>query len=229
MRSPPRVRTLPSRASRVRDAVPGARSATRARPERGVRPPALDPGRPPADAPVTMLLSLPHPAPAAGTTPADARPRRRVRTPLFVCFSLASLALVTLEPGEALAGKSGPRVRHPKRQTGLASWYGPGFFDRRTASGERFDPAEMAAAHRTLPFGTRIRVTNLDNGRRVVLRVNDRGPFKKGRVLDVTPIAAKRLGFRHLGVARVRIDVLRLPRPTARVGDALPATAKARA
>ncbi len=139
--------------------------------------------------------------------------RRRARASSVVWLSLASLALVAFDPGGAAAGDAKSRIRHVKRQTGLASWYGPGFFDRRTASGERFDPTEMAAAHRTLPFGTRIRVTNLDNGRRVVLRVNDRGPFQKGRVIDVTPMAAKRLGFKHLGVARVRIDVLRLPRP----------------
>jgi rare lipoprotein A (peptidoglycan hydrolase) len=148
----------------------------------------------------------------------------RTGTPLLTCLALAALVFVTLEPGEAFGGTAKKRPRHLKRQTGLASWYGPGFFDRRTASGERFDPGDMAAAHRTLPFGTRIRVTNLENGRRVVLRVNDRGPYKKGRVLDVTPIAAKRLGFQHIGVARVRIDVLKWPRPGARFGDARPAS-----
>jgi rare lipoprotein A len=71
-----------------------------------------------------------------------------------------------------------------------------------------FDPREMTAAHRTLPFGTRIRVTNLANGRRVVLRVNDRGPYRKGRVIDVSHAAARKLGFAQYGIARVRIDVL---------------------
>lgn len=167
--------------------------------------------------------AIPDPQPAA--VPAGARRARhpgRVRARLLVCFSLVSLAVVAFDPGDALGGTARKRVRHPRRESGLASWYGPGFFDRRTASGERFDPSELAAAHRTLPFGTRIRVTNLENGRRVVLRINDRGPFRKGRVLDVTPMAAKRLGFKHIGVARVRIDVIRWPRPGSRLGDARP-------
>jgi rare lipoprotein A len=136
---------------------------------------------------------------------------------LVLCFSLASVAFATLEPGDALAARK--RTKYARRESGLASWYGPGFHGRRTASGERFDPTEFAAAHRTLPFGTRVRVTNLENGRRVVVRINDRGPFKKDRVLDVTPVAAQKLGFKHIGVARVKIEVLRVPK---RVADAAP-------
>jgi rare lipoprotein A len=83
------------------------------------------------------------------------------------------------------------------------------------------DPNELTAAHRTLPFGTRVRVTNLDNGRRVVVRINDRGPFKKGRVLDVTPAAARKLGFATAGLAHVRLDVLgKLPQGYATLMDA---------
>lgn len=92
--------------------------------------------------------------------------------------------------------------------TGLASWYGRRFHGRRTASGEHYDMAAMTAAHKTLPFGSRVRVTNLDNGRSVVVVINDRGPFVKRRVIDVSRAAAKELGFLQDGVTRVRIDVL---------------------
>ncbi len=79
---------------------------------------------------------------------------------------------------------------------------------RTTASGESFDPDRLTAAHRTLPFGTRVRVTNLENGRSVVVTITDRGPFRRGRVIDVSGRAARRLGFAAQGVARVRLDVL---------------------
>jgi rare lipoprotein A len=87
-------------------------------------------------------------------------------------------------------------------QTGLASVYSGG----RTASGERVTAAGMTAAHRTFPFGSRVRVTNHRNGRSVVVRINDRGPFVRGRIIDITPAAAKALGFS--GVAAVSLDRL---------------------
>jgi len=93
-------------------------------------------------------------------------------------------------------------------QKGIASWYGSRFQGRATASGEHFNSAAMTAAHPSLPFGTRIRVTNLDNGRAAVLRINDRGPNKAGRILDVSRRAAEVLGFRKKGLTRVRIDVI---------------------
>ena len=94
----------------------------------------------------------------------------------------------------------------PPAQEGNASWYGPGLYGRRTASGEVLRPGEMTAAHRTLPFGTCLRVTNLDNGRTVEVRVNDRGPFVDDRILDVSEAAATALGMRGRGVARVRLQ-----------------------
>jgi rare lipoprotein A len=93
-------------------------------------------------------------------------------------------------------------------QTGYASYYARAHDGLRTASGERYDMDEMTAAHRTLPFGTRVRVTNLENGRDVVVRINDRGPFRKGRVIDVSYAAARKLGLVHSGVAKVRVQVL---------------------
>ena len=92
---------------------------------------------------------------------------------------------------------------------GAASWYGPGFYGNRTASGEVFRPGTMTAAHRTLPFGTKVRVTNLWNGRRAVVRINDRGPFVGHRVIDLGHGAAKELGLMTSGVAQVKLEVLR--------------------
>lgn len=93
-------------------------------------------------------------------------------------------------------------------QEGLVSWYGAQFHDRPTASGELFDAAAMTMAHPTLPFGTRVKVTNLRNGRSVVLRVNDRGPFVGSRIADLSQAAASYLGMMRRGIARVRIEVL---------------------
>ena len=91
-------------------------------------------------------------------------------------------------------------------QVGLASWYDlPG---RSTANGERYDQTQLTAAHRSLPLGTRVLVTNLANGKSVRVRINDRGPVARGRVIDVSRAAARRLGMIGTGTARVRIEVL---------------------
>jgi len=92
--------------------------------------------------------------------------------------------------------------------SGLASWYGPGFHGNRSASGEIYNQNAMTAAHRSLPFGTYVQVTNMDNGRSVVVRINDRGPFVGGRVIDLSAAAARALGVTQTGVAPVRLDVL---------------------
>jgi rare lipoprotein A len=91
---------------------------------------------------------------------------------------------------------------------GIASWYGRRYHGRRTASGEIFDMTSATAAHPTLPFGTRVRVTNVVNGRSVVLRINDRGPFVRHRIIDVSRRAAELLGFVHDGTARVRVRLV---------------------
>ena len=93
--------------------------------------------------------------------------------------------------------------------TGEASWYGPGFYGNRTANGEVYQPGTMTAAHRTLPFGTRVRVTNLWNGRTAVIRINDRGPFIEHRVIDLGHGAASHLGLTASGIAQVKLEVLR--------------------
>lgn len=94
------------------------------------------------------------------------------------------------------------------RKRGMASWYGPGFHGRRTANGERFNQYGMTAAHRTLPIGTQVRVTNLNNGRSVVVRINDRGPFGGGRIIDLSKGAASLIGVMQSGVAPVLLEVL---------------------
>jgi rare lipoprotein A len=93
-------------------------------------------------------------------------------------------------------------------ERGLASWYGKKYHGRLTASGERFDMHRPSAAHKTLPFGVAVRVTNLDNGRRIVVRINDRGPFVKGRIIDLSKAAAKKLGMIESGVVPVKIEVV---------------------
>jgi len=90
-------------------------------------------------------------------------------------------------------------------ESGVASYYAHKYHGRTTASGERFDMNDMTAAHKTLPFGTRVRVTNVSNGKSVTVRINDRGPFVKGRVIDLSLAAAKKLDMVNAGLAQVRL------------------------
>lgn len=118
--------------------------------------------------------------------------------------------LAALLIGGAVSGcaSTQPFAAPADSAVGVASYYAKAHDGRRTASGERFDMQAMTAAHRTLPFGTRVRVVNLANGRQVVVRINDRGPFRKGRIIDVSYAAAQVLGLIGPGTARVRVDVL---------------------
>lgn len=95
-----------------------------------------------------------------------------------------------------------------KLRMGVASWYGGPMFHQ-TANGEPFQPNTMAAASRTLPFNTRVRVTNLRNGRSVIVRINDRGPYVRGRTIDLTPKAAAKLDMKQKGLAPVSIEIVR--------------------
>jgi rare lipoprotein A len=101
-----------------------------------------------------------------------------------------------------------PREQPDYDETGIASWYGPGFYGNATADGEIFDSDSLTAAHRTLPMPVNVRVTDLENGKSLVVRVNDRGPFSKSRIIDVSERAAKLLGFYNQGTARVRVQYL---------------------
>lgn len=122
----------------------------------------------------------------------------------------------TLLAVASLATACAPRTAAPAMRSvdrgwyeeGEASWYGPGFHGNRTASGEVYDMEALTAAHRELPFGARVRVVNVDNGKQTLVRINDRGPFARGRVLDVSRAAARELGMIGSGTAHVRIEVL---------------------
>ncbi len=118
-------------------------------------------------------------------------------------------AAVAVQPGAVDLATVDPIVEAPGEDLGegVASWYGARFAGRKTASGERFDPGEMTAAHRTLPFGSRVRVTH--GGKSVVVRINDRGPFHGGRVIDLSKAAADELGLVGAGSGRVQLALLR--------------------
>jgi rare lipoprotein A len=119
-------------------------------------------------------------------------------------FVIAVLLLAACAPQRPPPTVIVPRMtRWKPYQTGIASWYR----DRRTASGERFISSNFSGAHRTLPFGTLVRVSTVRTGRSCVVRINDRGPFIRGRIIDVSPAAAKMLGLNTSGIAKVNIDV----------------------
>jgi rare lipoprotein A len=128
----------------------------------------------------------------------SANARRRYRRPR------AFLALAVL----ALVLPFGAAQSRATVQEGMVSWYGAEFHDRPTASGELFDASALTMAHPTLPFGTQVRVTNLRNGRSVVVRVNDRGPFVGSRIADLSHAAAAEIGMLRRGVASARLEVL---------------------
>jgi len=116
--------------------------------------------------------------------------------------TLAAAPLTEGQPGEVDAATP------VADQVGLASWYGHEWQGRKTASGERFDTRKLTAAHRTLPLDTKVKVTNLENGKSVEVKVNDRGPYIAGRVLDLSTQAARELGMEKEGLALVRIEIL---------------------
>lgn len=142
-----------------------------------------------------------------------------------IAYGLAALFLAAAGLGAGAAGRPNSSeagittpdpaptpVRHKRLskpyQVGVASWYGDYFQGKPTASGEPFDMHDFTAAHPTLPLGTYVRVTNLHNGRSVVLRINDRGPVVDGRIIDVSYSAAKALDFQSRGLQRVRLDLV---------------------
>ena len=138
--------------------------------------------------------------------------RTTSRRQLFLAGLVLSVGLA-VSPAQATGGDAVSFASAIERgivlaQEGVVSWYGAAFHDRPTASGERFDSEAMTMAHPTLPFGTQVKVTNLRNGRTVVVRVNDRGPFVGKRIADLSRAAAAQLGMMKRGVARARIEVL---------------------
>lgn len=163
----------------------------------------------PADAPAAMPAQSPvFPAPAvaeASPVPAPgfaaATGKHRTRGQRDAMQSMAALAPAGLSTPTELHAQ----VEGASFQQGAASWYGPGFHNRLTANGERFNMHALTAAHKTLPFGTIVRVVSPQTGKSVVVRINDRGPYAKGRIIDLSSGAADRLGLKGHGVTRVML------------------------
>ncbi len=132
-------------------------------------------------------------------------PKHRPRGRPTTAIAVAAIVLGGCTIG---AGIDSPAGASEYDRTGKASWYGKRYHGRTTASGTRFDMNAMTAAHRSLPFGTRVRVTNMANRRSVVLTINDRGPYAGGRIIDVSRRAAGILGMVRKGVVRVRVHVV---------------------
>lgn len=123
--------------------------------------------------------------------------------------TLASILSLTLLLAFPLSSAANPKTGHT--ETGVASYYHDRFQGRKTASGQRFDQSEYSAAHKTLAFGTTVRVTRPDTGKSVVVTINDRGPFKAGRVIDLSRQAARDLGMIDQGLVQVRVEVIEPP------------------
>ena len=139
------------------------------------------------------------------------RPYRSIS--LFLCLYAFGCAV---PPSKVRLPQIPPQSQAPSHgvsQTGIASWYGPGFHGKATASGEVYNQNELTAAHQTLPLGTRVMVTNLENGSATEVLVNDRGPFAKGRIIDLSYAAAQSIHMVGPGTALVRLDVIDSPLP----------------
>jgi rare lipoprotein A len=127
---------------------------------------------------------------------------RQLQNGFFIALYCLILAACSSTP------KSGTPVSIGHTESGVASFYGNEFQSRKTSNGEIFDQGKLTAAHRTLPFGTKVRVTNSQNGKSVIVRVNDRGPFAKGRIIDLSSSAFKTIASLNAGVINVKIEVV---------------------
>ncbi len=123
-------------------------------------------------------------------------------------FSLASLLFLTLFLMSSCATSRGTATRGMTLEVGVASWYGPTFHGKSTANGEIYNQNELTAAHKTLPFNTVVKVTNLDNGRSVIVRINDRGPYSGNRIIDLSRAAAAEIQMIGPGTAQVRLELV---------------------
>lgn len=129
--------------------------------------------------------------------------------------TLLGLGLAACDRGPVAQAEAAPRQQQSQQrpsQEGEASFYGPQFSGRPMANGERFNPNSNSAAHRSLPLGTTARVTNLENGRSVTVKVKDRGPYARGRIIDVSPRSAEDLGMKKSGTAPVRVTPIEVPK-----------------
>jgi rare lipoprotein A len=140
--------------------------------------------------------------------PASRRGGSLAALSLLLVGAVCGCAVRTPPPAADAAVDPGRATARARVEVGLASWYGEPHHGRPTASGEIFDMTQLTAAHRTLPLGTGLRVVNLENGRAVRVRVNDRGPYVAGRILDLSRRAADALDMVEQGIARVRLEIV---------------------
>ena len=138
---------------------------------------------------------------------------KTARMAVLLALLTPACALVPEKPGAPAIAKPDLTKKAPpeKVQLGNASWYGAKFEGKQTASGSAYDAAEITAAHRSLPMGSRVRVTNLANEKSVEVEINDRGPYIAGRIIDLSRAAARAIGMLEDGLTRVRIELLALP------------------
>ena len=139
--------------------------------------------------------------------------RRFLTITLVIALAIPSLTAQNRKADPPTSSPKYSAVTNKKHwyQVGKASWYGPHFQGKETASGETFDMYDLTAAHRTLPLGSLVRVTNLKNGNQVTVRINDRGPVYRSRVIDLSYKAAKVLGMKGAGIQTVRLEVIAVP------------------
>lgn len=134
--------------------------------------------------------------------------QRLARFKPYQIFAITVVLFLVSCTSSKTAKKIEPETHYGQTQQGVASWYGKPFHGRRMANGQRFDMNKLTAAHRRLPFGTRVEVTNLQNNQKVVVTITDRGPFIKNRILDVSRQAAQQLGFIGAGTAHIEMRIL---------------------
>jgi rare lipoprotein A len=166
----------------------------------------------------TACTTMPGPLGNGASAPRGLPSTASVTAPGTARFGVPDIASSPPAAAEAALARAKAAQRRETVETGIASWYGPGFAGRPTASGEIFDPAAMTAAHPELPLGSEVVVVNLQNGREAMLTINDRGPFIGDRVIDVSRAAARALGFYYDGLAEVRVELI-APEPRAGLGS----------
>ena len=188
---------------------PAAQSQTAPAADNATAPPP-PPAAQSQTAPAADNAAAPPPPPAAASA------QKTAAAPVRKNWQTAAkkTEVQTAKADGKTAKADGKTAKAAFSQTGKASWYGPGFHGRKTANGERFDMNTLTAAHRTLPISSYVRVTNLANGKSVVVRINDRGPYHGNRVMDLSKAAAQELGFIRTGTAQVKIEQITTDAPS---------------
>lgn len=168
---------------------------------------------------LSILVVACYLAANVGAAPVHDHLKPQTKTPTYPKVKTSSNSIRSTQPSEA-AVKNNRKPQDKPYQVGLASWYGKQFHGRTTASGEDFDMFELTAAHKKLPLGSYVKVTNLRNGRWVIVRINDRGPYVGNRIMDLSYSAARMLHFSS-GIEKVRIDLIEQPTVASAVGEGM--------